>query len=182
MIKYIYTAQIPVKVDLPVGQNLQDHISALVGPFTVKPGTSFLLDRDINLKSVFSYATGTGAFSDNALHGMGFHVSQEAKDAGEEWWPDIQFMFFAISIYNNGPRDFEKIYNVRSGVLHKYFQEVRGKDSFLIVTVLARPQSRGQVLLAGTDPNLPPLINPNYFQGERDMKALVEGKVQIYVY
>ena len=172
-----------MKVDLPVGKNIQDHVSVLTGPFTVRPGASFLLDRDVNLQEVLKYSSSrTGTLSDNALYGMGFYVSKEAKAAGEDSWPDIQFMLFAISIYNNAPEDFQRFHNIQSGKLQKYYQQVRGKDSFMIVTVLARPQSNGEILLAGTDPSLQPLINPNYFHEERDKKALVDGMLNFYVF
>jgi len=37
-----------------VGQNLQDHVTTLVGPFTMK-ARGFLVDRDVNLESLNKY-------------------------------------------------------------------------------------------------------------------------------
>jgi choline dehydrogenase len=61
--------------------------------------------------------------------------------------------------------------------LHFYFG--RGIDApspVLTVTVaLGRPASRGVVRLAGSDPTIPPTIDPAYLQSGADVAALVAG-------
>lgn len=53
--------QIKPRVNLPVGQNLQDHIFAVVGPFLLNQTVSYILDRDTNLKTLVDYfGSGTG--------------------------------------------------------------------------------------------------------------------------
>lgn len=49
-------------LDLPgVGQNLQDHVLTLFGPFLLNESISFLTDRDLTYQSVLEYVkNGTG--------------------------------------------------------------------------------------------------------------------------
>ena len=56
---------IPVKLDLPVGKNLQDHTTTHVGPFLVEPGAGYVADRDMT----------TSAFSDYLQYNKGSHCS-----------------------------------------------------------------------------------------------------------
>ncbi|CAG7828410.1 unnamed protein product, partial [Allacma fusca] len=42
---------IPVKVDLPVGKNLQDHPATILGPILIDPPKSFIPDRDLTLSN-----------------------------------------------------------------------------------------------------------------------------------
>ncbi len=168
-----------MKLDLPVGKNLQDHITAFVGPFTVNKSVTFHLDRDSDLAALYNFAgDGTGPLTSTGIQASGFIVSDHAKASGETSWPDIQFMLMGAAIYDSAPESFESAFNLRSGILQKYYESALGKDSFTIVTSLARPKSRGEILLAGTDPKLPPLMNPNYFQHEDDIKVLVQGNEQ----
>lgn len=47
------------------------------------------------------------------------------------------------------------------------------KEAFGIVPLLLRPKSRGKILLQSKDPYRHPLIYPNYFEHEDDIKTLV---------
>ena len=44
-----------------------------------------------------------------------------------------------------------------------------------LLTALTRPESTGTVKLAGRDPNLAPLIDPNYLGTDRDIRRLLEA-------
>ena len=53
--EHLKSLGIAVKLDLPVGQNLQDHVITHVGPFIIDPGTGFLADRDMNASAFSDY-------------------------------------------------------------------------------------------------------------------------------
>jgi choline dehydrogenase len=44
-----------------------------------------------------------------------------------------------------------------------------------IVVILGKPVSRGTVRLGSRDPGAPPLVDPRYFEDQRDMDALIAG-------
>jgi choline dehydrogenase len=48
-------------------------------------------------------------------------------------------------------------------------------DTYLFGVCALQPHSRGAVLLAGRDPELPPIVDPNYLGDERDMATMLRG-------
>jgi len=52
------------------------------------------------------------------------------------------------------------------------------REGLTIFPVLLHPRSRGTVRLRSSDPEDPPLINPNYLSEEVDVKILAEGTAQ----
>jgi len=51
-------------------------------------------------------------------------------------------------------------------------------EGLTIFPVLLHPRSRGTVRLRSSDPDEPPLINPNYLSEDVDVKILAEGEIQ----
>jgi len=49
------------------------------------------------------------------------------------------------------------------------------ENGYTIITVLARPHSKGTLRLASADPKTPPLLDPNYLADKRDMDTLVSA-------
>lgn len=52
----------------------------------------------------------------------------------------------------------------------------KGPAKFSILTILMRPKSRGSLRLRGRDPNLPPIIDLNYFDHPDDIEILAKGR------
>src|SRR5262249_11217410 len=48
-------------------------------------------------------------------------------------------------------------------------------DTYLIGVCALQPHSRGTVTLAGRDPELAPIVDPNYLGDDRDMATMVRG-------
>ena len=53
--EHLNSLSIPVLQDLPVGQNLQDHVWTHVGPFTLDTGHSFNPGRDMTVSVLRDY-------------------------------------------------------------------------------------------------------------------------------
>jgi choline dehydrogenase-like flavoprotein len=69
--------------DLPVGKNLQDHLAVYLGPFFIDPPRSFLIDRDITLKSFYEYKSdGNGPMSSSLFQAAAMISSKKNKWAG----------------------------------------------------------------------------------------------------
>ena len=51
---------IPVRINLPVGQGLQDHQWSMIGPFTVDNGKAFNPNRDLNMETLREYVETKG--------------------------------------------------------------------------------------------------------------------------
>ena len=178
-------------MDLPVGQNLQDHVIVLAGPFTVKKGLTFILDKEKDISNVVKfYLTGTGPLSSSGVEAHGLflsnHSAQIHNPKKSRIWPDIQLMLLGISLHERGPQVISGLFNLREDVGEEFYRPVAGKDSFHIMSMVSRPKSRGQIQLASKDPWVAPLIDPNYLDHPDDVKVMLEGKISIayciYVY
>ncbi|MGB6663253.1 MAG: GMC oxidoreductase [Xanthobacteraceae bacterium] len=149
---------IAVKVPLPgVGRNLQDHPTALL--ISARGNESPILrnmrvDR-LALGLIDSFALGRGFMTDLPGGITGFVKSDTAQAL-----PDIQLLFIAGSL-----------------LAAPYLQPFRKPfaDSFACRIVLLRPQSRGAITLASSDPLAAPRINQGLLSTADDWKALRNG-------
>ncbi|MGH6895721.1 MAG: GMC family oxidoreductase [Geminicoccaceae bacterium] len=145
---------IEVVHDLPgVGRNLQDHIdvyviSELCGPHSYNKHTR--LHRQL-WAGLQYYTFGCGPVTSNLAEAGGFwYADPKARS------PDIQFHFLPGS-------------GLEAGVTQLCEHGCTLNSAFL------RPQSRGTVRLAGTDPFAHPLIDPNYLAEEYDRRISIGG-------
>jgi 4-pyridoxate dehydrogenase len=149
---------IDVKVPLPgVGKNLQDHLSAGLTYARKEPGKfhkAMRLDR-ITRELAKAYLFGTGFASDVP----GGIVAFLKTEAGVKL-PDIQFLFNAGSM-------------AAKPYLPPFLPGF--PDTFGCRVALLRPQSRGRVELASSDPRTPPRIRQNFLTAEDDLKILRAG-------
>ncbi len=145
---------IQVVADLQgVGRNLQDHLAGAV---------RFAASVPISLYNYMSPVKGALAFWQYVLFRTGPLASggMEAvafvKSRPDMAEPDIKF-HFAMALYQNNGREFVR--------RHGFFAHIN----------VVRPQSRGRILLASSDPAAQPLIDPNFLEAENDLAALRDG-------
>jgi 4-pyridoxate dehydrogenase len=146
---------IDVKVPLPgVGRNLQDHVAALITYLRREPGPfqrNMRLDR-LAAGLLQGYVLGRG-FTTDIPGGLTAFLKTDPA----ETMPDAQLLFIA------GPL-----------AAAPYLPPFRSgfADSFSCRVVLLRPESRGSVRLASSDPLAPPRIDQNLLATERDWRKL----------
>ncbi len=149
---------IDVKVPLPaVGKNLQDHISAGLIYSRKSPGSfhkAMRLDR-ITRELAKAYLFGTGFASDLPGGLFAFLKTDPAAPL-----PDVQFLFNAGSM-------------AAKPYLPPFLPAF--PDTFGCRAALLRPQSRGRVALASSDPRAPVRIFQNFLTVEDDLKVLRAG-------
>ncbi|ODM87631.1 Oxygen-dependent choline dehydrogenase [Orchesella cincta] len=134
---------IEVRADLPVGNNLQDHISAYLGPFFVNKPIAFSIERDVTSVSVANFLVqGRGILTTSGTNAMGFFASEHAKARGQGDWPDVQIILAGVSVGENFAKDFARGFGVKRRVLERYWAHAVGKDSFLQIVSLGRPRQR----------------------------------------
>lgn len=177
--------QISTRVNLPsVGANLQDHVIALAGPFTVEPVNgqhlTYLSSRDSSPTDLLEFLnSGTGPLTQAGIMASGFVCSNKtkliAKINNKIMWPDIQLILNGIPTDESAIPILAKTYNLRRDIAEEFYRPVVGKDSFHVMSIASRPKSRGQILLASKDPKAYPLIDPNYFQNPEDVAVTIEG-------
>jgi len=145
-------------VDLPVGENLQDHLAVLI-MFTRPQNPSSFRDNmrfdrmAFNMLRAHFTGTGPGTVVPGGLHAF-------IKTNPELAVPDIEFMFRGL------PTN-----------AHLWFPGVRPayEDGYGIRPALLHPDSRGKVLLRSSNPLDTPRIMYNFFSAPTDLPKLREG-------
>ncbi|CAB3220561.1 unnamed protein product [Arctia plantaginis] len=172
--KYLEDVGVTVIADLPVGENLQDHIFAPI--FYSMP-----FDKDTTtLANIF------GAFVKYILEGSGplkntspnrvisFINTTDAKSSS----PDIQFHYLFL------PPDASNITDVygKHGLgeeFHQKFLKMNEDKLFIAAySVVLYPKSKGKILLASKNPFEKPLIYADYFKDPEDLACMVRAMKQ----
>src|SRR3984885_13466254 len=149
---------IAVKAALPgVGKNLQDHISASIAYTRKTPGPfhrAMRFDRIVPALAR-AYLRGEGIASDLPGGIMAFLKSRQ-----DSLLPDVQLIFNAAPM-----------------TAHPYFWPFRRAyaDGYSCRAVVLRPESRGKVELASTDPKRPVRIRQNFLATDSDWKTRRAG-------
>jgi 4-pyridoxate dehydrogenase len=146
------------RLDLPVGENLQDHLAPLLlWSRPERPSTfrdTLRADRiALAMAQAYLFGTGRATVVPGGLHAF---IKTHKGLAS----PDIEFMF-------RGAPPSAGIWF--PGVRHPY------EDGFGIRPCLLHPASRGKVTLRSTDPRDKPRINFNFLSEPSDLAKLREG-------
>ncbi|MGX1811722.1 GMC family oxidoreductase [Nocardia sp. NPDC055321] len=149
---------IAVHANLPVGQNLHDHVfvpMTFVSKKAVHRGipTYFAKALASELRKPGSSWMGRTVFE-----AVGFVKTRFATGAH----PDLQIHSLPWS-YPTPNQDADKMYLVER------------RPALTVMPSLIYPESRGEVRLASADPFTAPLIDPGYLSDQRDVDFLVEG-------
>ncbi len=139
-----------------VGGNLQDHLDVV---FDYKVNTKDIIGIGLGTVSQMMSALGqwkkdgTGILSTNYAEGGAFYSATEKTPKD---WPDTQLHFVISRVINHG-------------------RELKWGYGVSVHSCYLRPESRGTVRLASTDPSEAPLIDPNYLSNEKDVEFMVAG-------
>ncbi|XP_072759631.1 glucose dehydrogenase [FAD, quinone]-like isoform X1 [Anoplolepis gracilipes] len=167
--------------DLPVGFNLQDHVSM--------SGLMFLVNESVTIVG-HRLASDPVSFLDYLIHGKGpwtipggaeglafisTKVNSRSSKRLEGDYPDIELVLAVSSL----AADISGLYRDLLGLTEDFNKEVysdyESLDSFTIGPILLRPKSRGRVSLKSTDPSDSPVIDMNYYDHEDDVNTMVQG-------
>lgn len=148
---------IDVRADLPVGDNLHDHLYVPV---------SFRMDSALRRPRPTYFLRGlsqarlrrTGWASGSQFEAAGFVRSSRASSI-----PDLQLhVLYWVYPFPNQDSD-------------KPLRPATTKPGMCVLPTLIYPKSRGSVRLASADPTVAPLIDPAYLQVGEDADVLLEG-------
>jgi choline dehydrogenase-like flavoprotein len=139
---------IDAQVDLPVGDDLQDHPGILLSYFTDSP-TLFRSGTDED-KRLFQ-ENGRGPLTSNIGEGGGFFRTDSSMEL-----PDICFFAGPVMFYEEG--------------LSQPFD-----DAYCFGPVVLKPTSRGTVKLRSARPDAKPRIFCNYLATDEDRRSMVRG-------
>ncbi|CAH1107823.1 unnamed protein product [Psylliodes chrysocephalus] len=164
---------LPVLRDLPVGENLQDHVGMGGLTFRINKPVSIVQDRLQAFPMTMQYVVHErGPMTTlGGVEGLGFVNTY----LGNRSWPDIQFHMAPASINSDAGAKVRKVLGITDELYNTVYKPIANKDVYTLMPLLLRPKSRGWVRLRNKSPFSPPLINANYFDDPFDIKTLVEG-------
>jgi choline dehydrogenase len=157
---YIKKWGLNVVADLPgVGENLQDHLDILSHYECTQPVTDArhmmgpfgwgFIKQALILTQWGLMRSGPG--NDIGLAALSFMKTEENLDL-----PDIQMHFIGALLKDHGKTKPDQ---------HCFSNHV----------CVLRPESRGYIALKSLDPNVQPLIQPNYLSVQKDLDVMVKG-------
>jgi choline dehydrogenase-like flavoprotein len=136
------------RVELPVGDGLQDHPGVLLSYFT----DSATLFRAGTTEDVRNFQeSGRGPLSSNVSEGGGFFRTDPSMEL-----PDVFFNCGPVMFYEEA--------------LSPPFD-----DAFVFGPYIVKPTSRGSVKLRSARPDVKPRIFNNYLSTEEDRRSLIRG-------
>ncbi len=148
---------IDVHADLPVGENLHDHLYLPVSFRTDaalhRPTASYILRGLAQARRGKGWATKTS-----------FETVAFVRTSRAEELPDLQLLSLHWT-YPAPNQDDES----------KRIKPPTNRPGMSVFPSLIYPRSRGTIRLASPDPDQQPLIDPNYLADVRDAETLLEG-------
>lgn len=129
--------------DLPVGDNLQDHIFTGGVNFLLKNPVSVVQSRVFNVDSMQAYRKhGTGPLTLlGGVEGIGFINTKYANPARD--WPDFELHFASGSPVSDGGQTLRYAHGLRKDVWREVYANHSYEDSISIFPVMLRPKSVG---------------------------------------
>ena len=157
---------IDVVADLPVGQNLQDHL--MVFMFS-RINSSYSITENLkeNLFSKIKYHLfGTGPLSIGGTDGSAFFYIDESRRGTAN--TDVQFIIFSSFIHGN-------YFKFKDEVAKEFLAPTPNDEGFNTVISTTHPKSRGTIKLKSTDPFDYPILDPQYLTNKRDIDEFIAG-------
>lgn len=166
---------IKVLKDLPVGQNMQDHVGVGGLSFLVDKPVAIVQDRFNPTSITYQYVLRErGPMTTlGGVEGLAFVNTKYANKTVD--WPDIQFHMAPASLSSDNGARVKQVLGLKESLYKDVFQPIANKDAWTIMPLLLRPRSRGWVKLRSSNPFHYPLMDPQYFSDPFDAKTIIEG-------
>jgi choline dehydrogenase len=164
--EHLKSMDIPVLLDLPVGNNMQDHLMAFLLTKINKPIS--LSDDLINsFWTRFSYnLLGTGPLSIPGSEGSVFFYNDQSKRGKTS--AGVQIIIYSKFMVEND-------FNIKNSFAEELFAEHGNIEGFNFIVSITNPKSRGTIRLKSSDPFDYPLIDPQYLTDKRDVENFIGG-------
>ena len=184
--KELNRLDIPCKVDLQgVGRNLQDHPSSVIA-FMLKPEVSLNTNRELEYAAVQSlgYIQSPSIIADEKRDNIKYGCDLQLN-LSSGFVSSTRKFFTPIATDNPELWNHDKTL-IRQILIEKAQEQERLTENVVppqviaIVVMLNLCRSRGQLTLNSNDPHDKPNIDPNMFENENDLNAMMHGLREAY--
>ena len=169
--KHLNKMKIPVLLNLPVGNNLQEHIRIT---FRSLISNNTRLEPFPNLTTPQLHQLITTQSGPLATF-TGLYTFFSTKTNSEPNWPNILVSNRVRRFSSNITQLISTYSSQRANEWTEYFRPYLGQPYLGSDILLRRPRSKGKVRLSSSNPYALVRIDPNFLQNSKDLDDLVEG-------
>lgn len=164
---------IPVRMELDVGGNLQDHVFVPIFFGLGVPITDITEMRREKLINLFDFTlrNRSAYMFDRLSDFMGFVNTKDNKAQ----FPNIQFMNLLIPKQDFDALEFFSKMGFNSNVLRSIRNHIQSQDMIVPWTINIDPKSRGRLRINSANPLDHPSITTGYFSNPEDLIAIRDG-------
>ncbi|KAJ8953917.1 hypothetical protein NQ318_019157 [Aromia moschata] len=168
---------IPCKVNLPVGENLLDHVTTGLDLILLNQSLGIGIEQMLSPYSIFEYFWyGTGPWTTGGCEVLGFMDTQSPISSHScSKRPDLQFMVMPLGLNEDGGTLIRRLMGISDYTWNNYFALLNQTKTMTILPVLLHPKSRGTVRLKDKCFKSSPIINPKYLSNKDDVEILIRG-------
>ncbi|XP_060849193.1 glucose dehydrogenase [FAD, quinone]-like isoform X1 [Rhopalosiphum padi] len=172
--EHLKDIKIPLIKDLPVGENLMDHValgglSVLVND-TISLKTERLLKDPFNMYDYTAHNNGPYTIPGGAEALAFFDLDRPGFADGH---PNLELLLISGLFSDNDYT--HRLFGLKSEIYDKVYRKTENMDGFTVFPMIMRPKSKGRLWLKDANPAHYPLIDPNYFADETDLDVAVAG-------
>lgn len=161
---------IKCRENLPVGKNLQDHITTGLDLIKLNTTAGLSITDFISPSNLFKFITyGQGPLTSIGCDILGFQKNINNLP------PKLGFMIIPLGISTDFGMHLRYNFNINDNVWNEYFDELIGKQTISILPILLHPKSHGYIKLSTNNPKSIPIINPKYLTHKDDIDLLIQG-------
>lgn len=173
-LKHLRKHQIECKHNLPVGQNLQDHL--YVPLFFKFHNLNSTLDSIALLDIYYGYIRNKmGPLATiGVLDCIGF-----VNTLNSSIYPDIQYHHYAFSRNTDGVTKLSTSIGFNQRIISELEEINQDMGIGMALVTLLKPESRGQIFLRSNDPHEKPKIVSKYLKQKADVETVVRG-IELY--
>lgn len=162
---------IPLKSELPVGENLQDHVGALLY-YEAHRSSPTCEQPNERVDNLYEYLRNkTGQMTHIGVTSLSAFMNTNRKTK----YPDIQYMHFA---HKCNASAFTKVTAYSKEINEMLEKQNKESEILQVLVIVTKPKSRGSIKLNSNSSDDKPNIFPNYFTDNDDLEVLVSGVKQ----
>lgn len=171
---HLLSKGIKVLGDLPVGQNLMDHVALGGLTFIVNDTNSITTEKIVAnpniLHNYMRYHSGPISIP-GGTEAIAFFDLKRPNDVNGH--PDLELLFINGAVSSEAT--LKKSFGIDDNVYNTVYKKTEEKNAYMIFPMIMRPKSKGWIELKDRNPFRYPAIYPNYFSDESDLDIIVAG-------
>lgn len=168
--------RVPVIKDLPVGQNMYDHMSHFGPSFVVNTTGQSLNVINLGIPQVIQFLDGKGIITSiGGVEALTFVKTENSKEPAD--YPDAELIFVSGSIASDQGSGLRRGMRITKPLFNKVFKPLESVsiDHWSVMVMLFHPKSKGHMELRDKNPFHWPKFHMNYFAHDDDVETLLGG-------